>query len=385
MVIQNRSYGLLLLLLWLAAGCTDASGRGPCVDLDADGSCADADCDDGDPQRAPELSEASCDGIDNDCDETTGDDPDADGDGFGACDEDCDDENGGIHPGAEETIDGVDEDCDGIADNGTEAYDDDGDGLSEQQGDCDDTNGAVYPGADDLCDGIDNDCDGALDEDTKAGWILVTGDQTSSRFYEIDPTDASAQLLSVMSIPGFGLCSMDVQDGGLSVSSSGAGELLHTEACTGNVALVGTVPQSPNICGISFGPGGRLFALDGSNDRLLELDPLTAQASVIGPLGIDIGYNGMAYNCSTDTLYGIDADADRLFTVDPATGRASNILSLSIDFSLVGLDFHYATGKILASDGQRLYDIDPGTGASNLIGTLGVGSVNDLAFHPPCR
>ena len=39
-------------------------------------------------------------------------------------------------------------------------------------------------------------------------------------------------------------------------------------------------------------------------------------ASAVGTLGDNIGNNGMAYDCSTDTIYGADAIRDRIFTVD---------------------------------------------------------------------
>ncbi|MCB9676138.1 MAG: hypothetical protein H6737_13540 [Alphaproteobacteria bacterium] len=166
------------------------------------------DCDDADPFRSPGASEL-CDGIDNDCDGTTDQNPasplyfpDLDGDGYGDRDatpigscspvsglledaSDCDDGDASINPEADETCDGVDQNCDGDIDDdpvdGTVFYlDSDRDGFgnsafeivscflpgfaSEVGGDCNDDNDVQFPGNTEVCDNWDNDCDGTTDE-----------------------------------------------------------------------------------------------------------------------------------------------------------------------------------------------------------------------------
>jgi hypothetical protein len=62
--------------------------------------------------------EVGCNGVDDDCDPTTPDEVDGDGDGV-ACDEDCDDADPERAPNLEEVCgNGVDEDCVGGADDG---------------------------------------------------------------------------------------------------------------------------------------------------------------------------------------------------------------------------------------------------------------------------
>jgi hypothetical protein len=117
------------------------------------------DCDDLDPSVNPGVAEALCDGVDNDCQPSTLDDPDGDADGVGAC-SDCDDADPSTHPGAVEILcDGADNDCDpGTPD----VVDNDGDGV-DGCADCDDADPNNFPGNTELCDGADNDCDGVAD------------------------------------------------------------------------------------------------------------------------------------------------------------------------------------------------------------------------------
>ncbi|MCP4870258.1 MAG: hypothetical protein GY898_16250, partial [Proteobacteria bacterium] len=139
------------------------------IDGDADGVLCSTDCDDADPANFPGNTEI-CDGADNDCDGTswvTGEETDDDGDGALAC-VDCDDSDGANYPGNAELCDGADNDCNGFDDMGNpgvagEEADDDGDGQSECQGDCDDAEAMTYPEAPELCDGADNDCNGLDD------------------------------------------------------------------------------------------------------------------------------------------------------------------------------------------------------------------------------
>jgi len=132
------------------------------VDGDGDGwSICDDDCDDGEPDVAPDAPEV-CDGLDNDCDPTTDELADEDGDFYSICTGDCDDDDATVSPASPELCDGLDNDCDGYL--AEDEVDEDGDGQMVCGGDCDDGDAWTYTGAPEQCDGIDNDCDGAIDD-----------------------------------------------------------------------------------------------------------------------------------------------------------------------------------------------------------------------------
>jgi len=139
-------------------------------DLDQDGvsTCA-GDCDDSDRFNKPGGSER-CDCKDNNCNTQIDEGQvclgapchDFDYDGVTNCQGDCNDNNAAVGPNRPEKWgNGIDDDCDGAVDEDT---DEDGDGVSVRQGDCDDRFSAINPNAAEVCDGFDNNCDNRVDE-----------------------------------------------------------------------------------------------------------------------------------------------------------------------------------------------------------------------------
>ena len=143
------------------------------------------DCDDGSSSAFPANPEV-CDGIDNNCNSSTDEAFDNDGDGVTTCgpdgdlssvaDNDCDDNvatGPGNFPGNAEACDAEDNNCDGLIDDGFDLDADgvttcgvDGNLLATADNDCDDNEILSYPGNTELCDGLDNDCSGFPDDDS---------------------------------------------------------------------------------------------------------------------------------------------------------------------------------------------------------------------------
>ena len=386
-------------------------------------SAVDGDCDDEDPAVHPAASEV-CNAIDDDCDGTIDEDvtssfyDDLDGDGWGdgvahqACelpsgmaarDGDCDDADPDINPDAEEQCDEIDNDCDDeidedagdwwFADNDYDGYGDphlleqaceQPDRMVDNAEDCDDGSAAVHPGAFDLCDATDNDCDGDVDEDVKSGWMLVTIDTRAGEVVEIDPTTAAVSVIAQIDDASITINSMDVREDGTPIVHNSADyELMTIDVCSGETETIGPTGTS-DMGGIGFGSSGFLYGLDTSRNNLVELSTSTGAATTVGALGFDIGANGLAYDCSTDTLWGADSSSNQIFGVNLATGTATGLVSTSVPFQSVGLEFDHASGMLLASTGYALYEVDPSTGATTYLGELDTDLTDDLAFYPPC-
>ncbi len=170
-----------------------------CTDNDNDtyanegGECGPIDCDDTDPTINPGRDEVLCNGKDDDCDPSTPDDLNVDGDPVSVCGGDCDDADPNNYPGNVEVCDGRDNNCDGQIDEGgvcLRCTDNDGDGYAIEGGecgpvDCDDTDPDVNPGRDEvLCNGKDDDCDPSTPDD-----LNVDGDPVSVCEGDCDDAD----------------------------------------------------------------------------------------------------------------------------------------------------------------------------------------------------
>ena len=159
-----------------------------------------SDCNDGDAAINPGATEICNGGINDDCDATTQEGTDVDGDGETSC-TDCNDNDQYINSSATEFCDGRDSDCDGVIP--TDEGDPDSDGYIEcfplgananpptsvqGAGDCGPTDNTTFPNATEVCDGIDNNCDGTIPANELDG----DGDGLSACAGDCDDTDAGS-------------------------------------------------------------------------------------------------------------------------------------------------------------------------------------------------
>ena len=391
-----------LLCLFLAAiGCTPESE--PVSDVDGDGvTVAEGDCDDENPAVNPEATDEGTNGIDEDCDGFDGIDQDEDGFADAATGgTDCDDTDPDIHPDAEEVCDHIDNNCDSRVDENAPLniyyLDNDGDGYGNADmstSDCAAPEGYVLDGTDcnddeyyispgnplDFCDGVDNDCDEEIDEDSKADWDLITLQNDIA--YKINPDNASMNRTA--SIPYWAdFNSADSLERGQTIAHGFGGYLYDVDICKDTADEIGATGLSGG-CGITFGKDGILYGIDPALNELITLDTTTGAATSVGPLGIELGFCGLTYDCTSDRLIGASSSGKQLFEVDPLTGEAHSFVEVNIAYSAMGIDYDPQSRLVRLSNGTSLYEVDLSTGDYEKKGDFTYPGVNDLALMQTC-
>jgi hypothetical protein len=201
---------------------------------------------------------------------------------------------------------------------------------------------------------------------------------------------------------------------GYSVQSNGNDHLYRIDLLTGQATDLGLVGLN-DAEGVSFGPGGNLYAIGGTVMEFWNIT--TPPGALVGPTGarsgIDAGlgyYNGVMYNMQGDTggsyLYTINTGTgaatlvgrgtkfadniailngvgyaadwifdDSLFKVDLATGQFTLIGGLNQgNVSLqAGSDFYGNTLYNLTSDG-RIFTVNINTGAATFVANVSAGT-----------
>ncbi|MDP2317420.1 MAG: MopE-related protein [Pseudomonadota bacterium] len=225
-----------------------------------------------------DLEDNDCDGTVDDgaVDERTYYD-DADSDGYGnaelsvsACGvpsgyaetgDDCDDGNSLIFPGAAETCNGLDDDCDDTTDedatDATAYYaDSDSDtygdasvstascrrvtGYVTNADDCDDASATNSPDGIEVCDSADNNCDGTTDEDTAVDAVTWYVDVDADGYGTTDATTAACAQPA-----GYASVSTDCDDGAAAVNPAAIESCNTTDDdCDGGIDEAGAAGES---------------------------------------------------------------------------------------------------------------------------------------------
>jgi len=132
----------------------------------------------------------------------------------------------------------------------------------------------------------------------------------------------------------------------------------------------------------------RLYGVELSASRLVEINPFTGQVRTIGSVGGYDRIEGLAFDPVTSTLYGADNASRQLVTIDIQTGVATAVGAFGGNFDRIsGLAFDpdqrilYGVQDDAASGSGRLVHIDTGTGEAVQIGpSLGDLGPDGLEF-----
>ncbi|MCW5764943.1 MAG: SMP-30/gluconolactonase/LRE family protein [Phycisphaeraceae bacterium] len=132
-------------------------------------------------------------------------------------------------------------------------------------------------------------------------------------------------------------------------------------------------------------PAGRLIAVDSSRS-LWEINISTGSKVQIGTVSSNAGTTaGLAYDCSTGTVYLTSTSTDSLYTLDLATGAATLVGAYDPavpNIVMHGIEWDSSTGTLYtaSSHNNGLYSVNTTTGAATLIGTSGLTSFPNLVY-----
>lgn len=132
-----------------------------------------------------------------------------------------------------------------------------------------------------------------------------------------------------------------------------------------------------NIEGLTYSPGGQLYAVSDTLKVLLQISPITGAATLVGPLnlaGQSISQQlDLGLTFTSDGRLWLSAGNGSFWQVNPATGAATLVGNLGV--TITGLtsrgDQIYGAGS---QGNNTLYLIDPATAQTTAVGAYGSGA-----------
>lgn len=428
---RHRQFALVITSTFIAgcaAPCADdglLQERCPSV---ADDGSGDADSTDGDSRGDATLASASMSGS---ADDSGGMSNSAEGSSATASD--SDEADGSTSASATNDTAGdpwcVDADGDGYGDP-TMCDDEPGPGTVDNGDDCDDTDPDVHPGAaandESLCTqdadgdgygdarpgpGIDpgTDCWDANPGLNPGSTMLGTVDSMllDEMLVRVDPETAALDSVAPFEslLASWAVTTTALRaDGSLYVNDTDSDRLYRVQPsllCLGELTIIDIdfLPESheaASICGMAFVGDGSLWAIDGDDDMLLEIDPetgeqLSAVEIVIGESRLDVGGCGVAWDCAGDRLLLANGEDGVIYSVDVETGAVTSLAETSVIAPAAGLEHDVVTGHALLAANARLYEVEiDGSNDMSAVGIFDYGLlsgpilIDDLGTFPMC-
>lgn len=218
---------------------------------------------------------------------------------------------------------------------------------------------------------------------------------TPGTLYQIDPANGDTTLIGTP-IPNAGLTGLVHMNGRLIATTNvrDGYRLIEMDPNTG--ALAGVLAdityrgQSAGITDLAYNSQtNKLYGIGsglpiGGNDTLVEINPATGEATLVGVTGMNGGFVSIGFS-PDGRLYGIANFGGAIREIDQTNGNLIGAAPLGSAIGALGMDIHPETGDAFftrgrAPWGNALYNVDPSAGFASFIGGLGDNAFHDLAF-----
>jgi len=217
------------------------------------------------------------------------------------------------------------------------------------------------------------------------GWAqggLLGIDWDTGDLYQVSTTDASLTLVGNTGLSNPGGLEFRQSDGTLFALSvfmgAGTPTLYTINPGTAAATAVGPLGIGSTFEGsLAIDPNGRAFGTNWGNDQnclLFTVNLSTGGATLVGPIGNgNHDIDGLTWR-SDGQLVGLDRVTNALLTIDPTTAATTTLATLTPTvgsvggFAYDGLNYYYSTA--CSSGSNSLYSVNINTGASTLIGSF---------------
>jgi len=220
---------------------------------------------------------------------------------------------------------------------------------------------------------------------------MTTGNGSLSSLYTVNPATAESVLIGAvlagttpMVITGLAFQpGTGVLFGVTGSEYSPSRRLVTINPLTAEAVLVGALGVGSSD--ISFAPDGTLFSWTTRGGPLGTVNLTTGVQTQIGEAGNGSGGNGLAFTPGGTLYVAGPTNPGNLYTVNTTTGGITSVAALSAapeGFGIVNAMASDPSGLLFASvrNANTLATINPVTGQISLIGTLSFGEADALAF-----